>query len=150
MSELRGYLPAARPRWLWVTCPLTDDGQGEPLQVEIRTNLTFGEIDAIDTYSGKATFQQLWQAMAPSVRAWNLLRRDLVSGEVVAVPPPLEAGSDVFAALDESLTYWLAMEIRRAHLGGEERGKGVSSPESQGGEQSDAASAEAELVTTAS
>lgn len=123
-----GYLPAARARYRWVAMPGDDGPEGEPFRAEMRANLTFGEIDAIDVY-GKLTFEELWRVMAPHVRAWNLLARDMGSGEIVAVPPPAEAGPDALRAIDHASALWLASELRTAHLGGEERGKGSPAPD---------------------
>lgn len=135
-TALHGYLPAARPRYQWFTCEWTDwhdpeepapDG-AEPFRAELRTNLTWGEIDQIDLFSGNLVYADLWKIIAPHVRDWNLLGQDLESGEVVKVPPPAEAGPDAFKVLDAGLTFWIAVQLRTAHLGGEERGKGSGRP----------------------
>lgn len=125
-----GYLPAARPRYRWVTCDWTDssdDPDGEPFRARIRCNLTWGEIDGIDLV-GSLTFTDLWAILAPHVIEWNALGRDAVTGEIVPVPPPAVAGPSAFHAIEAGLTLWLATQIKTAHLGGEERGKGVSTP----------------------
>ncbi len=126
----RGYLAAARPRYRWVTCPWTEtadasrqDPDDEPFRAEIRTNLTWGEIDSF-TFSGDLTFTDLWRIAAPFVRSWNALGTDAVTGEVVPIPPPSEAGPEAFQAIDADLTLWLAGAIKSAHLGGDDRGKG--------------------------
>lgn len=136
----RGFLPAARAKWRWVEMPQDEGADGEPFRAEIRCNLTFGEIDAIDV-SGGLTFEALWRRMAAHVRAWNLLAFDHTAGEVAEVPPPATAGPDAFRALDHVTALWLAAELRLAHLGGEERGKGSPAPapsaEPESGDDSD-------------
>lgn len=128
-GPVRGYLPAARPRYRWVACEWTadpDGGEGaEPFRAEIRTNLTWADIDAIKIFGDESlTFAELWGVLAPHVRAWNALGIDPTTGEAVPVPPPAEAGPDAFRAIDAALTVWLATQLRTAHLGGQERGKG--------------------------
>lgn len=119
-TVLAGYLPAARPRYRWIEYAAGVDGGGEPLRAEIRTNLTWGEIDSLN----EATiFAEVWERLAPHVRAWNALGIDAVTGEATPAPPPMEAGPDAFKAIDAEATLWLLAELRTAHLGGEERKK---------------------------
>lgn len=123
-----GYLPGARPRYRWVTCEWTGedgddpDNPAEPFRAEIRTNLTWGEIDTIDL-SGGLTYAQLWDVLAPHVRAWNALGRNVETDGIEPVPPPAEAGPEAFRAIEPGLTMWLATQLRTIHLGGDERGK---------------------------
>lgn len=124
----RGYLPAARPRWRWVEPeapgdedPGGDDPGREPFRAEIRTNLLFDEIDRL---SEAETVGDVWERLAPYVRAWNLLGTDAATGEAAPVPPPAASGPDAFKLLDTQLAIALWNEVRFAHLGGPERGKG--------------------------
>lgn len=119
-----GYLPSARPRWRWIECAWTSGADDEELfRAEVRSNLTWGEIDQIDL-SGALTYNELWQVIAPHVRAWNALGIDAETGEVAEVPPPATAGPDAFRAIEPALTMWIAQQLRLVHLGGDERGKG--------------------------
>jgi len=134
-----GYLPAARPRWRWVECAWTaGEDDGEIFRAEIRSNLTWGDIDAIDL-SGALSYADLWELMAPHVRDWNALGRDAETGEPAPVPPPAVGGADSFRALEPAITLWLATQLRTVHLGGEERGKGRQRQDASPGQESDAA-----------
>lgn len=131
----RGYMPAARPRYLWVTYEATalPDGAdvppgGEPFRAQIRSNLTFGEIEDLDPNT--LTWLQLFPVMAPHVVAWTLLGTEAATGDVKPVPPPAEAGPDAFRMLDKDLAWWLLMQLRAGHLGGDERKKEFSAPDS--------------------
>lgn len=116
-----GYLPSLRPRWRWVEFDDGEAGDGEPFRAEIRTNLTWAEIDEL---AEAERFVDVWARLAPYVRAWNALGIDAETGEPAPVPPPAVAGPDAFRCIDAELTAWLWLKVRSAHLGDEERGKG--------------------------
>lgn len=135
MPAAAGYLPAARPRYRRVECEFTRGAEGaEPFWAEIRSNLTWGEISALEDVRSKR-WTDLWALMAPYVAEWNALGLD-PDGNALPVPPPAEAGPDAFQAVDASLTLWLLGELRQVHLGGEERGKGSAGRESSDGSTS--------------
>lgn len=120
----KGYLPEARPRYVWVTCDWTDgadDPDGEPFRADIRSNLPFPAIDAIGDPA--LTFEELWKVMAPYVRDWNALARNAETGEIVPAPPPAVAGWEAFRVIEADLTLWLQQQLRTTHLGGEHRAK---------------------------
>jgi hypothetical protein len=58
------------------------------------------------------TYRHLAEAVAPWVRQWNAT--DPATGE--ALPPPIEAGSDVFDKLDKGLLLWLRDMLIQAPL----------------------------------
>jgi hypothetical protein len=83
----------------------------------MRRNLTFDQINAIPK-GFNATHQQVWEEIAPYITGWNLTALNIESGEVEPVPPPAEAGPDVFRALDSELSAWLISWMRTIHVGG--------------------------------
>lgn len=115
-TPMTGY--RMKPRYRDVTCEWYELEDGEDaFSATIRTNLTFGELR--DIPSGKdATFEEVWDVIAPYVTGWNLVAENIESGQVEAVPPPAEAGPAAFQALDASLNLWLIGQVRTAHLGG--------------------------------
>lgn len=106
-------------------CPaeVAPHGEGEePLRVTVRTNLTFDELDALP--NGEAvTYGEIFEAIAPYVTGWNLVRRDAASGEEAAVAPPAEAGPGALRALPPEAVRWVLELVRTGYLGGEERKK---------------------------
>ena len=107
-----------KPRYRDVTCDWFDVEEGEePFTATIRTNLTWGDVEAMPVPK-EATFAEIWDAMAPHVVEWNLVAENIESGQVEPVPPPAEAGPEVFKALENPLSIWLYNEVRFAHLGG--------------------------------
>ena len=112
-----------RPRYREVVCDWfeLEDGE-EPFTATIRTNLTFDQINAIPAGDG-VTFSEVWEQIAEYVTKWNLVAED-ETGAMVAVPPPAEAGPDVFRAMDAALNVWLIAQVRTAHLGGPDRKNG--------------------------
>lgn len=140
--SLTGTVPPAgwerRPRYRWVTVDLVSyfgegdpDPDAEPFRMEVRTNLTNGELDEI-TLDGSLTYEELWTRIAPLIRSWNVLRRDVTTGELLPVPPPMTAGPEALAALTGEECIAVALAIKAAPYGGEERKKDslppVSSP----------------------
>ena len=128
LAAVTGYLPAARPRYRWVECDWfsgeTVEGEEAlpPFRAEVRTNQTWDELAELDL-KPEQTNGERWALIAPHVRNWNLLARDLETGEIVQVPPPAEAGPDAFKALEPALYLWLDLQVRTAHRGGVERPK---------------------------
>lgn len=134
-----GYLPSARPRYRWVECAWTaGEDDGDLFRAEIRSNLTWGDIDAIDL-SGALSYADLWALMAPHVRAWNALGVNVETGETEPVPAPMDAGPEAFRCLEPAMTLWLASQLRTVHLGGDEREKKSATPADSPETASDAA-----------
>lgn len=124
-----GYSPSFRPKWRWVTRDEDDDGEGEPLKVEIRRNLSFGEIEEINTF-GRLTFTELWAVMAPHVRAWNVKALDVATGDYYDVQPPAQLGPNQFTFLEPDASFWIAQRLRTAHVADPDLGKGKRGPDS--------------------
>ncbi len=116
-----GYYPGARARYHWVAFEETEGPEGgEPFRAEIRSNLTWGEVDELRASN---LFVDIFPRLAPYVRAWNLLGLNVETGELEAVPAPADAGPEAFKAMDAELCTWLWLKVCTAHLGDEERGK---------------------------
>ena len=105
-----------------------DDASPEPaLSVVFPVNaMTHGDIDHLPVASDEP--EEVWEAVAPYVVAWNLV--ELVGDTPQSVPPPAEAGPDVCRHLTIQETYWLLEVIRHAHLatvlGEEDRSKSLA------------------------
>jgi hypothetical protein len=96
----------------------------EPFRATIITSLSFAEIDAIPL-DGSASYGQLFQVIAPYVVAWNAMGRNAETGAYEPLPPPAEAGPDVLRLVEPMITMFLAIKLKRVHLGDEaERPKG--------------------------
>lgn len=107
-----------KPRYRDVTCTWYELEEGEePFTATIRRNLTFEELEAIPR-GEDLKWSEVWPVIAPYVVAWNHTKPDAETGEVVAVPPPAEAGPEVFRTLDTEMNLWLLGEVRYAHIGG--------------------------------
>lgn len=87
----------------------------EPLTVKVRANLSFDEIDAIPFGAG-TPYADVFQAIAPHVVAWNVVRVALETGQPEAVPPPAEAGWEVFTVLDHLEANWVLDKVKFGHL----------------------------------
>lgn len=119
-----GYRPKVRTRrivadqdrWpealeaLWPMWP--EDG-AEPFWAEIRENLTFAALDAIPLLG--ATYEEQWHAIAPWVVDWNAMAFDPQTGEWEPVPPPADAGPDVFRTQPESVTTFIVLCLKNGH-----------------------------------
>lgn len=104
-----------------------DEGK-EPFKATIRTNLTFAELDALPESSFDLLFSDAQAAIAPYVVAWNLEGVDAATGEETVLPPPAEAGPEIFEAINSEedmqlITTWIFATIKNIHRGGPERKK---------------------------
>lgn len=98
-----GELTGQRARWEALVA-----GEGEePLTAQIRDGLTFAQQDRIP-FTGKATHRAIWAAIAPSVVGWNVIGVDAETGEERLLPPPAEAGPEIFASAQKEIALWLA------------------------------------------
>lgn len=124
-SRPAGYRPKKRTREL--VCDWDDlapEEGCEPLTVTVQSNLTFEQIDAIpsalrpnpngDGIIISAT-DATRAAIAPFVLGWNAEAVNLATGETEPLPPPAEAGPDVFRALDWQVAAWLAIRLKTIH-----------------------------------
>ncbi|MDP9469557.1 MAG: hypothetical protein M3Q71_02680 [Chloroflexota bacterium] len=89
-------------RWRWAACPLPDL---EGLRVEVRTNLTHAEAREMERQF--ADFDDLFVAMAPHVRAWNVGTIDAETDEPRVVAPPAVAGPGAFFQVPEAVAVWI-------------------------------------------
>ena len=103
--------------------PRAEFGQ---LWVEIDAGLTFHEAMSIPE-PFTTPWGELYPHVCHRVRAWNYRKRDPETGEMVPVPPPIEAGPDAFLDVKPLLLVWLAYTLKTVHLGGgPNRGKETS------------------------
>lgn len=86
----------------------------DPLWVEVVADLSFDNCDAIPWNSG--TYSELFTIIAPLVTGWNVCGRDLVTGAWSLLPPPVEAGPDVFRAIPKTLTAQIVLELKYGPL----------------------------------
>ena len=129
-----GYLPKRRTRELVCDLPGLEPEEGaEPLRATVVSSLTFDDLDAIPSpvtvEDGKVlwrTTPELRAAIAPYVTAWNCEAIDRETGKPTPLPPPAEAGPDVFRATDWLVTVWLALELKQIHVSGRDP-KGTTS-----------------------
>lgn len=87
----------------------------EPLTVKVPVNLSFDQLDAIP-YSTGTAYADLWQVIAPYVVEWNVIRTALETGQPEPVPPPAEAGWEVFRVLDHIEANWVADKVKFGYL----------------------------------
>lgn len=120
VERIGGY--AAREEWAWVEC----DGDGiwerlaprdgaEPLRIECRTDLLVGEVETIPIEPG-TPMRDIWAAIAPHIRAWNVKARDTRTGAWEDVPPPRVMGADAFKHVKPLAAEWMAFVIKFARL----------------------------------
>lgn len=108
--ERLGFVRITGPEYEWVTYPEASDPTNA-LQVEIQRNVSFAETDSIVLH-GKVTFEQIRQSLAPYIRNWNLQGRDINTGEIVPIPPPMQAGPDMLMYVENQELIWIAMAIK--------------------------------------
>jgi hypothetical protein len=118
-----GFVAKMRTREL--VCDWIEPAEGHDLfTVTVRSNLTFDEIDAI-AYGNGAMHIDLWKSIAPYVLAWNATAINLETGQVEPIPPPVEAGPQVFSAIDPVVVEWLGFRLKRIYQGDADRPKGL-------------------------
>lgn len=112
-------------RWIRFTCELAtlepEDGC-EPLWIEVPNSLTWEEIDTL-RFTDDQTYADRWVLIAPYVRAWNAVGVDGVTGDLTPLPPPIEAGPEVFRALDRDICTWIDLTVQNAFRGDQKRPK---------------------------
>ncbi|MGB3305496.1 MAG: hypothetical protein WBA63_04865 [Thermomicrobiales bacterium] len=119
-----------KPRYKEYMLDLTDDGeQLEPLRVKVRSNLTFGELNDIPG-GPDATFEEIFVAIAPHVIEWNASAMNAETGELEVVPAPAVAGPDALLVLDHLEALWLVQKVKYGYLGGDDRKKELTPPDS--------------------
>ena len=120
VERIGGY--AAEEEWGWVAC----DGDGiwaklkpregaEPLKIECRTDLLIGEVEAIPIEAG-TQMRDVWRAIAPHIRAWNVKALNTETGTWEGVPPPRVMGPDAFKYVKPLAAEWMAFVIKFARL----------------------------------
>lgn len=81
-------------RYHWREIEREDD---EPLRVKV-LDLSMAETDAIPL-TMKTPLREALEVVAPYVVEWNFRAVNTVNGETIDVPPPAEAGAEVFDLL---------------------------------------------------
>lgn len=128
----RGYRPRRTYREVVCDWPgLAPEDDCDPLTATIRDDLTFDEIARIP-FGADTKYTDLWAAIAPYVKAWNLVGED-ADGNVVPLPAPAEAGPEIFGAAHKLIGQWLGSELKFGHLRGLEK-KGSSTSDTPSGE----------------
>jgi hypothetical protein len=111
--EVTGFRP--KHRYRRVECEWIEKEEGaEALWAEVRSDLPLGMIDKLPNV-GDCTFNELWDAVAPHVRAWNALGQDAESGGWKPIPPPAEAGRDAFGLVDPLIGHWLLFVLKTTY-----------------------------------
>lgn len=121
---MNGYIPPQRTREIEATFEAAEGA--EPFRATIVTSLTFAEVDAIPLED--ARWKDIFKAIAPYVLAWNAMARNVETGEYEPVPPPAEAGPDVFQLVPPDVTVFLAVKLKTAHLGDKDERPKESAP----------------------
>lgn len=91
----------------------TKGEEPDALRVTIPVNLTFGELDEIPV---RSSYEELFDAIAPYVVAWNVVGINAETGAEEMVPPPAEAGRQVLPLLSRDEVEWIAARIKLGHL----------------------------------
>lgn len=120
VDRIGGY--AAQEEWAWVECdgegiwaPLAPRAGADPLRIECRSDLLIGEVEAIPIEPG-TPMRDVWRAIAPHVRAWNVRAVDATTGEWADVPPPRMMGPDAFRYVKPLAAEWMAFVVKFARL----------------------------------
>ncbi len=82
----------------------------EMFWAEIRDDLTIDEADRIPTSTG--TLAEQWAVIAPMVLAWNAIAYNVATNTWEAVPPPAEAGPDVFKTQRRNVSSFLVLALK--------------------------------------
>lgn len=124
-----GFLP--RLRYRRVECDWIEPEEGSsPFWADVVCSLTPAQIEAIPA-GPDAWIPDICKAIAPYVRAWNVMALNVVTGQVEDVPPPAEGGAEAFGMVEPLIVIFLANRIRRMYLGDPiERPKESSKPAS--------------------
>lgn len=134
VERIGGY--AAQEEWTWVEC----DGEGiwatlapregaDPLRIECRSDLLIGDVERIPIESG-TPMRDVWRAISPYIRAWNIRALNTVTGEWEDVPPPRAMGPDAFKYVKPLAAEWMAFVLKFATM--RERNLPKGSPPSAG------------------
>lgn len=125
-QEIPGFAPM--DEWAKIECTwdlVSPRSGAEPFWAEISTSLTIREAKNIpEMFGPNVDVRKLATYVAPYVRSWNATARNLDTGTYEPLPPPAEAGPDVFFAAPLRLLQWIALMLQAIHLqGGPDRPK---------------------------
>jgi hypothetical protein len=135
-ATLAGFV--GRGRYRRVECDWFEPVEGaERLFAEIRADIPFGVLDDIPL-GGDESYNDLWDAIGPMVRAWNALGLDIRTGEYRPVPPPAEIGREAFAAVDPLIGIWLGQMLKQTYRQAVSDPKATASSAASGGGPSSA------------
>jgi hypothetical protein len=108
-TEEIGFRPKQRTRR--VECEWLEPQEGSPRAwAEIRKDIPLGLIREAPYQD--ATFESIWEWLAPLVIDWNCEGYNWKTGQWEVVPPPAEIGVDAFRKVDPQITNWLAICIK--------------------------------------
>lgn len=94
------------------TCDLPDF---EGFEITVK-RLTFAELR--DMPDAQATHDEVWQHIYPYVVGWNA-QAEIAGGGWEDVPPPADAGPDVFLLIEPELSVWIYAQLKYGYLGGD-------------------------------
>lgn len=113
VASIPGFV--GRGRYRRVECDWFEAQEGaEPLWAELRADLPFGLLEALPV-DGKASYNELWDAISFAVRSWNCLGLDLTTGTYQPVPPPCEGGRESFRSVDPQIGLWIGIMLKQTY-----------------------------------
>lgn len=108
-KTMRRYNPFERYEWLaYVESDSGDDAI--PIEVEVRANLTFGELEGL-VWEKDAAPEDVWPLIAPFVRDWNISGLD-EEGNEIEIPAPAVGGPEQFRFIPPALFWELVRDLK--------------------------------------
>lgn len=86
----------------------------KPLTITVR-DLNIRQTNAIP-YGPRVPLTDAFTVIAPYVTAWDLELRDKQSGKTIPVPPPAEAGPEVFELVDTATGAAIVSWLKAPHV----------------------------------
>lgn len=109
----------------------------ESLWAEI-DDITFEEKTWIPALTAETMYADIWREIWPYIRAWNVLGRNRETKQFEPLPPPAEAGPEVFSSVQPMIIAgWLAHELKFGHLRNRALDEKKESTSSERGRKSD-------------
>lgn len=113
VTHYPGYV--GKGRYRRVECDWYDPIEGaERLWAEIRCDLPFVYLENLPM-TDDDTYRDLWETIAPHVRAWNACGLDIKTGTYQPVPPPADMGPDAFNHVDPQIGVWIGRKLKQTY-----------------------------------